>query len=70
MKNFLSDQSNVQKTTVIDYKSLNFITNQEKRINKTCKKLIASNNLSEETQRHLKPVETRPGIMYGSGKVH
>ena len=70
MKIFLNDQSNVQKTTVIDDKFLNFITNQEKRINKTYKKLIASNSLSEETQRHLKPVGTRPGIVYGSGKVH
>ena len=25
--------------------------------------------LSEETRRHLKPVETRPGIMYGSFKL-
>ena len=26
--------------------------------------------MSEETWRHLKPVGTRPGIMYGSCKVH
>ena len=26
--------------------------------------------MSEETRRHLKPVGTRPGIMYGSCKVH
>ena len=26
--------------------------------------------MSEETRRHLKPVGTRPGTMYGSWKVH
>ena len=26
--------------------------------------------MSDETRRHLKPVGTRPGIIYGSGKVH
>ena len=26
--------------------------------------------MSEETRGHLKPVGTRPGIMYGSRKVH
>ena len=26
--------------------------------------------MSEETRRHLKPEETRPGIMYGSCRVH
>ena len=26
--------------------------------------------MSEETRRHLKPVGTRPGIMYGSCKAH
>ena len=26
--------------------------------------------MSEKTRKHLKPVETRPGIMYGSCKVH
>ena len=29
-----------------------------------------SNSISEETRRSLKPVGTRPGIMYGLYKVH
>ena len=32
--------------------------------------LVDSKSLFEETQRHLKPVRTRPGIMHGSCKVH
>ena len=34
------------------------------------KKFVASNSISEETRRSLKPVGTRPGIMYGFRKVH
>ena len=32
--------------------------------------LSMSSSMSEETQRHLKPVGTRPGIICGSCKVH
>ena len=34
------------------------------------KKLVASNSISEETQRSLKPVGTRSGIIFGFWKVH
>ena len=34
------------------------------------KKLVASNSISEETGGSLKPVGTRPGIIYGLCKVH
>ena len=49
---------------------MNFITSLEKLIDKIFKKLVDSNSISEETRRHLKPVKTRPGIMYISCKVH
>ena len=70
MKNFLSDQSKLQNISVKDDNFLNFITGQEKRIDKIYKKLVDSNSVPEETRRHPKPVETRPGIMYGYCKVH
>ena len=70
MENLLSDQSKFQKTMIKDDDHLNFLTSQKKRIDKIYKKLVDSNNMSEETRRHLKPVGTRPGIMYGSCKVH
>ena len=63
-------QSKSQKVALKDDNFLNFITSQEKRISKIHKKLVDSNSISEETRRHLKPVETRPGIMYVSCKVH
>ena len=70
MENFLSDQSKFQKTAVKDDNFLNFTTSQEKRIGKICKKLVDPNSMPEETQTDLKPVGTRPGIMYGSCKAH
>ena len=70
MENFLSDQSKFQKIALKDDNFLNFITSQEKRIDKICKKLVDSNSMSDETRKQLKPVGTRPGIMYGSCKVH
>ena len=70
MENFLSDQSKFQKIALKDDNFLNFITCQEKRIDKIYKKLIDSNSMSQETRKHLKPVGIRPGIMYGSCKVH
>ena len=70
MNNFLNDQSKFQKIALKDDNFLHFITEQEKRIDKIYKKLVDSNRMSEETRKHLKPVGTRLGIMYGSCKVH
>ena len=70
MENFLSDQSKLQKIALKDDNFLNFITSQEKRIDKIYKKLVDSTSMSEETQKHLKPVGTIPAIMHGSCKVH
>ena len=47
-----------------------FTFNQEKRVDNTFKTLVATNSISEETRKSLKPVRTRPGIMYGLCKVH
>ena len=48
----------------------NFAINQEKRTKNIFKKLVASNSISEETRRSLKPVGTRSGITTGLCKVH
>ena len=49
--------------------TINFAINQEKRVDTILKKLVADNSISEETKRSLKPVGTRPGIMYRLCKV-
>ena len=46
----------IQKTAINDDNFLNFVTRQEKPIDKIYKKLVNSNNMSEETRGHLKPM--------------
>ena len=43
---------------------LSFAVNQKKRVDNILQKLVASNSLSEETRRSLKPVGTRTGLIY------
>ena len=49
---------------------LNFAINQEKHVDKVLKKFVESKSMTEKTRKSLKPVGTRPGIMYSSCKVH
>ena len=70
MYNLLNDTRKFEKINLKNDGILNFAINQEKRIDNNLKKLVASNSISEETRRSLKPVGTRPGIMYGLCKVH
>ena len=49
---------------------LNFVVNQEKRVDTIFKNLVDSNSMSKEMRKFVKPVGTRPGIMYGNCKVH
>ena len=77
MENFSKGQSKFHKIALKDVNFLNSIASQEKHIdeialmeNTLMEQLVNSKNMSEETQRHPKPVVTRPGIMCGSYKVH
>ena len=49
---------------------MNFILSQDKCIYKIYKKLLYSSSMSEETRSYVKPVGTRPGIVYDSCKVN
>ena len=70
MENLLSDQRKFEKITLKNDAFLNFVVNQEKHINTIFKSLIDSNSMSKEMRKFVKPVGTRPGIMYGNCKVH
>ena len=70
MENLLSDQRKFEKVTLKNDAFLNFVVNQEKRIDTIFKKLVDSNSMSKEMHKSVKPVGTRPGIMYGNCKVH
>ena len=68
--NLLNDTRKFEKINLKNDGILNFAIKQEKRADNILKKLVASMSISEETRRYLKPVGTRPGIMYGLCKVH
>ena len=70
MENLLSDQRKFEKVTLKNDAFLNFVVNQEKRIDTIFKNLVDSNSMSKEMRKFVKPVGTRPGIMYGNCKVH
>ena len=70
MNDILSDQKNFSKGRLKDDTLLNFTINQEKHVDKVLKKLVKSMSMTEKTRKSLKPVYTRPVVMYGSCKVH
>ena len=69
-KIFLSDQRKFEKITLQNDAFLNFVVNQEERMDTIFKNLVDSNNMSNEMRKIVKPVGTMPGIMYGNCKVH
>ena len=70
MENILSDQRKFEKVALKNDSFLNFVVNQEKRIDTIFKKPVDSISMSKEMRKFVKPVGTRPGIMYGNGKLH
>ena len=68
MENLLSDQRKFQKVTLKKDVFLNFVVNQEKRTDTIFTNLVDSNSMSKEMSKFVKPVGTRPGIMYGNCK--
>ena len=70
MENLLSDERKFERVTLKNDTFLNFVVNQEKRIDTIFKNLVDSNSMSKEMHKSIKPVGTRPGTMYGLCKVH
>ena len=69
MENLLSDQRKFEKVALKNDTSLNFVVNQEKRIDFIFKNLVDSNSMSKEMRKSIKPVGSRPDTMYGLCKV-
>ena len=70
MNDILSDQKKFSKVSLKDDTLLHFAINQEKHVDKVLKKLVESKSMTEKAMKSLKPVGTRPAVMYGSWKVH
>ena len=70
MKNLLSDQMKFERVTFKNDAFLNFVVNQEKRIDTIFKNLVDSNIMSKVMRKSIKPVGTRRSTMHGLCKVH
>ena len=70
VENLLSNQKKFERVTLKNDAFLNFVVNQEKRIDTIFKNLVDSNKMSKEMHKSIKPVGTRPGTIYGICKVH
>ena len=55
MENLLSDQRKFEKVTLKNDAFLNFVVNQEKRIDNIFKNLVDYNSMSKEVQKIVKP---------------
>ena len=60
----------MEKVTLKNDAFLNFVLNQEKGTDTIFKNLVDSNSMSKEMRKFVKPVGTRPGIMYGNYNEH
>ena len=63
MDNFLNDIWKFEKINLKNDGILNFAVNQEKCVDNVVKRLVATNSISEETRRSLKPVGTSSDII-------
>ena len=70
VNDILSDQNKFTKVNMKDDTLLNFAINQGKHVDKVLKKFVESKRMTEKTRKFLKPVGTRPYMMYGSCKVY
>ena len=69
MENLLNDTQKFEKINLKNDGILSFAVNQEKRVENVKKKLVASNTISQETRRFIKPTESSPGVMHGLCKT-
>ena len=70
MKKILSDTSKFHKLSIDQNKVLNHIVNMENRIISVLKKLKDKNQIPDNNYKYLRPVGSRPGILYGRAKIH
>ena len=68
IEEILYDNSKFSKQDIPPGKEINHIVNLEKRI--TSKLLKDKEIIGKSTYKSIKPVGSRPGILYGSSKIH
>ena len=67
----LNDHTKFSNLDIPSGKKINYITNLEKRISSDLKLLKdKKKNIYKATYKNIKPVGSRPGVLYGFGKVN
>ena len=70
IEEILNDNSRFSKLDIPAGKEINHIVNLEKRITSDLKLLKDKEFIDKSTYKSIKPVDSRPDILYGSGKIH
>ena len=70
MFNILSDSKKFVKSSGVDEKHLNFIIGIEKKLTNLLKELKASETISENDYKKLKPRGSSFGVLYGLCETH
>ena len=70
IEEILNDNSKFSKLDIPALKEINHIVNLEKRITSELKLLKEKEIIDKSTYKSIKPVGSRPDILYGLGKIH
>ena len=70
IEEILNDNSKFSKLDIPTGKEINHIVNLEKRITSELKLLKGKEIIDKSIYKSIKPVGSRPGILYGLGKIH
>ena len=70
IEEILNDNSKFSKLDIPAGKENNHIVNLEKRITSALKLLKEKEIIDKCTYKSIKPIGSRPGTLYGSGKIH
>ena len=70
IEEILNDHTKFSNIDIPAGKEISYITNLEKRITSNLKLLKVEEIVDNATFKNIKPVGSRPGVLYGLGKVH
>ena len=70
IEEILNDHTKFSNLDILAGKEINYITNLEKRISSDLKLLKDKEIIDKATYKNIKPVGSKPGVLYGLGKVH
>ena len=70
IEEILNDHTKFSNLDIPAGKEINYITRLEKRITSDLKPLKDKEIIDKATYKNIKPVGSRPGVLYGLGKMH